>query len=108
MSEETPDISVQEPAPAGEPVAPQSPPELGLLGGQAIEKYFNAAADHLMEIHAEVSNTLTSLLAELKATSDSAREIGKLEAQRTIDATSRMKTAVEAIQAVRAKLNGAH
>lgn len=82
------------------------PDELGTLSGEAIEKYFNAAADHLMEIHSEVSNTLTSLLSELKATSDSAREIGKLEAQRTIDATMRMKNAVEAIQAVRTKLNG--
>lgn len=81
-------------------------PELGKLGGEAIEKYFNAAADHLMEIHAEVSNITASLLAELKATADSAREIGKLEAQRTIDATVRMKAAVDAIQSVRDKLNG--
>lgn len=92
---------------ASPPLAVEVPPELGMLGGEAIEKYFNAAADHLMEIYSEVSNTLTSLLSELKATADSAREIGKLEAKRTIDATLRMKNAVEAIQAVRTKLNGA-
>lgn len=84
----------------------ESPPELGKLGGEAIVKYFNAAADYLMEVRAEIENYTTSLLAELKATADSAREIGRLEAQRTIDATVRMKKAVDSIQSVRNTLNG--
>src|SRR5262249_36857822 len=68
-------------------------PELGNLGAEAINKYAEAMAVHIEQVRDEILNVAKDLAEELTITAANVREIGKLEAERTVQATTRMREA---------------
>ena len=87
-------------------VRSQPEPELGALAREAITKYFEAAATYIEEVGAKLRNEAISQDEQCKILATNLREMGKLESERVIAATSKARDAAKAIEAVSRQFSG--
>jgi transcription-repair coupling factor (superfamily II helicase) len=78
-------------------------PELGKLGGEAIEKYTEAAAAHIEQVGKELLELAMHHDGECKRLAKEMREAAKLMAVQTVQFTRTIKQAGDEVTAIRAR-----